>query len=146
MLQTHKPLGRRLSSAWRAPLHSHQSENTSPFLREGFHLQVREANGVERSQLGCIKAFYFLSRHCCVTGFAPAAVLHLMLVYAGQVSDIVDVYHIATGTWSTAQLSKARASHEDKSPSHLTQKRRLPRCRRHVQRCDRIMVNSHTEH
>jgi hypothetical protein len=80
-------------------------------LREGFFLQVREANGVERSQLGCVKAFYFLSRHCCVTGFAPAAVPHLMLVYAGQVCNIVDVYHIAAGTWSTAQLSEARAAH-----------------------------------
>jgi hypothetical protein len=79
-------------------------------LREERCLQVREANGVERSQLGCVRAFY-LSPHCCVfTGFAPAAVPHLMLVYAGQVSDIVDVYHIAARTWSTAQLSVARTN------------------------------------
>ena len=30
----------------------------------------------------------------------------------------------------------------DMNPSHLTLKHRVHRCRRHIQRCDKIMVNS----
>ena len=41
----------------------------------------------------------------------PAAVFFLMCVNAGGVSDVVDVYHISAGTWSTAQLSVPRMSH-----------------------------------
>jgi hypothetical protein len=41
----------------------------------------------------------------------PAAVFSLMCVSAGGVSDVVDVYHISAGTWSTAQLSVPRMSH-----------------------------------
>ena len=41
----------------------------------------------------------------------PAAVFFLMCVNAGGVSDVVDVYRISAGTWSTAQLSVPRSSH-----------------------------------
>jgi hypothetical protein len=56
--------------------------------------------------IACVFCDLIVLQYC---GFVcPATVSSLMRTIAGGISNVVDVYNVATGAWSAAQLSVAR--------------------------------------
>ncbi len=99
--------GRQLSSAWHAVLLQLHRLVTWPSLQGGVPTEVRCCAGGER---GCIGFFVACMLNICLipVQFALIVLCFLMFADSGSLSNAVDLYNSATGTWSTAQLSVAR--------------------------------------
>jgi len=105
--------GPRLSSAWRAGiLQLHLLGTWLCSLVDTFTLEVRCCAGRGGGHGVLMVACVLSVCACCgvVVMFAPATARCLTRATAGAISNVVDLYNSATGTWSTAQLSVARGN------------------------------------